>query len=513
MTTWLEFWNKTYDERKAAMWSLLNRSPTALQNSNRNWYVTYHLLNEDGKKEKVCKTFFLATLGYPKTSSVIQTLLKTPSVQILPNPDKRGKATPHNALSADTNDAIQKHIRSYNPCISHYRREHAPNRLYLPCEITETAMHANYNSKHPTKTCSYETYCRHVVKMNISFVKLGAEQCEICTQLSLAEHTKINGECTAECQTCLKKSDHRTKYIEARQEYETDGEAVRPGHMVRSTDLQKVIMLPRLPGVKTVCFTKRIIAFHETFAPINSYLKVSPNLCVVWHEGLAGRRCEEITSVYMKCIERDRDFEHIIYFMDNCAAQNKNWSLITAAVRIVNSGRLNAQTITFKYLEAGHTFMSADTVHAGVERQMRGMNNVYDFNDFLTCVGKVPKAAILVPANEDFKSYVGEQSQPKLNKDRPLLAECRQLQFRKSSWSVWLKKSHIQEAFEEFDFMKKKSMKPMNPSLLRPQARGIPRGKKEDIITKLCPLMPENRREFWNELLTSEVPDLITHDD
>jgi hypothetical protein len=35
---------------------------------------------------------------------------------------------------------------------------------------------------------------------------------------------------------------------------------------VRSVDMQKVIMLPHMPGVKTALFTRRIVAYHETFA-------------------------------------------------------------------------------------------------------------------------------------------------------------------------------------------------------------------------------------------------------
>lgn len=38
--------------------------------------------------------------------------------------------------------------------------------------------------------------------------------------------------------------------------------------VIRSVDLQKVIMLPRMPGVKTAVFTRRITAFHETFAMV-----------------------------------------------------------------------------------------------------------------------------------------------------------------------------------------------------------------------------------------------------
>lgn len=96
---WLDFWNKTYNDRKTAMWSLLSRNPTASRNSSRNWYVTYNLVNDDGRKVKVCKTLFLATLGYPKTSSIIQTLLNTSPTKIAPNPDKRGETAPHNALT------------------------------------------------------------------------------------------------------------------------------------------------------------------------------------------------------------------------------------------------------------------------------------------------------------------------------------------------------------------------------------------------------------------------------
>lgn len=35
-----------------------------------------------------------------------------------------------------------------------------------------------------------------------------------------------------------------------------------------SVDMQKVIMLPGITGVKAALFTKRLIVFHETFAPL-----------------------------------------------------------------------------------------------------------------------------------------------------------------------------------------------------------------------------------------------------
>ena len=38
----------------------------------------------------------------------------------------------------------------------------------------------------------------------------------------------------------------------------------------KSVDLQKFLMMPRLPGVKTAVFTRRLVVFHETFVPLKT---------------------------------------------------------------------------------------------------------------------------------------------------------------------------------------------------------------------------------------------------
>ena len=118
-----------------------------------------------------------------------------------------------------------------------------------------------------------------------------------------------------------------------------------------------------MPGIKSVCFTKRIIAFHRTFAPIYAYKREIKTTSVVWHKAVAGRLGCEIASTYHMALNIDRDYSNIIYFMDNCTAQKKSWTLFTAMVDIINSNMIAANKITFKYLEAGHTFMSADSIH------------------------------------------------------------------------------------------------------------------------------------------------------
>ena len=386
---WQDYWKLPYNDRKLCMWNLINRTPTKGHGTSpRKWLCNYTMILDTGEKQVVCKSFFLATLGYTKTSTVIQELLRTPPNSISPPSDKRGKTQPHHALTAESIAVIEAHIRSYNPCISHYRREHAPRRLYLLTEITEKQMHEDFIARYPNSTCSYVTYTRQVKRMGISFVKLDEEQCELCLSIEQS-HVKENGCCIDSCGACEKSQAHKDLYCQARSEYKQDSDAIKDGTVVRSIDLQKVIMLPRLPEVKSVCFTKRIIAFNETFAPVNAYVRAVKSICMLWHEGVAGRKCEEITSMFLKALKIDRDYRHVVYYMDNCAGQNKNWSLLTGMVNLMNNGVVAAETVTFKYLESGHTFMSADVVHAGVERQMRAMGNVCDFNDYVTCVKKV----------------------------------------------------------------------------------------------------------------------------
>ena len=63
--------------------------------------------------------------------------------------------------------------------------------------------------------------------------------------------------------------------------------------------------------------------------------------------------------------------DNILYYMDNCRGKNKNYALYTALTDIINTDKISANTITLKYLEARHAFMSADSCHARVERQMK----------------------------------------------------------------------------------------------------------------------------------------------
>ena len=79
----------------------------------------------------------------------------------------------------------------------------------------------------------------------------------------------ITRERLATCLQCEKWQQHSKSATESRLHYRSDAERDLPEDTsIRSVDLQKVIMLPRLPGVKSAVFTRRIVAYHETFASV-----------------------------------------------------------------------------------------------------------------------------------------------------------------------------------------------------------------------------------------------------
>ena len=148
--------------------------------------------------------------------------------------------------------------------------------------------------------------------------------------------------------------------------------------------MQKVILLPRLEQYKRCLFTRRLVTINQSFVPIRDE-KGERARGVLWHEGICGRNYEDVASSFYKSIALPEN-GHIkkwTMWLDNCSGQNKCWTLYTM---MVDRKEIGVQSIKLKYFTAGHTFMSADNFHKRVEKEMKEMNNVYDFHDFRRCV-------------------------------------------------------------------------------------------------------------------------------
>ena len=160
----------------------------------------------------VCKKVFLATLTYsPNNDSYIlanvKCIMRNSAIDdLFPPQSFRGRPNVSKSLDKST---IRDHIESYQPCISHYRREHAPLTRYLPSEITGSDMLKDYLQTPNHIPCSYETYRIVVKSMQISIAKL-EEQCEVCVAHAAAHKAR------EECDRCASFKEHLEQAKQAR---------------------------------------------------------------------------------------------------------------------------------------------------------------------------------------------------------------------------------------------------------------------------------------------------------
>lgn len=95
--------------------------------------VTYFLSNESGLNFEVCQTVFLATLGLKANNN---TFVHDAVTKEFPSGDGRGRHRQSNKRKFDSCSIVVEHIIGFHHEPSHYRREHAPHRLYLPSDVT-----------------------------------------------------------------------------------------------------------------------------------------------------------------------------------------------------------------------------------------------------------------------------------------------------------------------------------------------------------------------------------------
>ena len=321
-----------------------------------------YFFNVSGEEKMVCQRFFLNTLGF-KSHKVLLTVASKSQGKVLSSPDKRGKSSLTNRLSDEERKNIQAHIMSYSPSCSHYRRVHAPNRVYLSPQLSVAGMYRNYTQD--GGKASYQTYRKEVTLKNISFAQLGQEECEVCIQYG--EHNCSKQDET-NCELCDLYEGHKARSIEARKLYQEDSSKESNEEAFFSVDLEKVIMLPRMPGVKTVVFTRWIVAYNETFAPLGdkkSKRKTTKPVAMTWQEGEGKRSSQEICTAYIKFLNNgtNRDIKNFTFWVDNCSAQNKCWWLFIDLCDAVNNERnMDLQSVTLTYFEKGHSSMSATAI-------------------------------------------------------------------------------------------------------------------------------------------------------
>ena len=247
---------------------------------------------------------------------------------------------------------------------------------------------------------------------------------------------------------------------------------------------------------------------NQSIAPLGTFKNNSNKpRGYLWHEAIQGRKDEDVTSVIIKFLRESsyRDSKNLTIWCDNCSGQNKNWTLYSSIVHQMFQSETSLESITFKYFEKGHTFMSADSFHHQVEDKIRRKKYLYDFNDYVDCVDSAGKALLMRP--EDFFDFRSYQSKAK-DINYPNLSEISEIQFRKGETKMFWKTSFGESDYQSGEFLQKKfrdqCLKEI-PIKSKGHARGVNKKKKDDILKKLVEMIPKNRRSFWESLPENEA--------
>ena len=313
-----------------------------------------------------------------------------------------------------------------------------------------------------------------------------------------------------DCKLCVTGRQHLKRAKTARDAYRETVDKLEPDELAFTADMQKVLLLPKMT-TKNHFFVSRLVIFNETFACMNGN---RPDFCIMWHEELAGRGAAEVASSYLKCVELS-GASKLLFWADNCCGQNKNWILFTVLTSCVNS-EWGPDRIRIRYLEKGHTFMKADSIHGQIGRKVKRMGEIITFDELCDTIdksGQNIKVVKMSPA--DFKKCASgvrsRRTSASGGSSLPKLQNICEVTFNKGSRVMQYREGDCGSESKEVDFLLPKFQLLDLKANPRAKPRGLQPEKKAGILQLLASagVTPVKRR-FWYSLeVNKSVSDLV----
>lgn len=320
---------------------------------------------KEGKKLRVCKYFFIATLGI--TVRCIRTL-KAKIKESTVAEDNRGKHSNHKEIPKEIKDGVRAHILSIPTIESHYTRAHS-EKLYIDGSKTIAQLHRDYKAEcdNQRKPFANLTMYRNIFnhEFNIAFFVPKKDQCQAC----------VNYENSNEEEKEKLREEHNTHIEEkqlSREEKEKDKKSISSSYQVACFDLQASLPTPN-GQVSSFYYRSKLSTYNFTVADLT--LKgQGPVNCYMWHEGEGKRGAVEIGTCLLHYLKEkaaacNTDDLEIVFYSDNCAGQQKNKFVIAAYLYAVANYKI--KSITHKYLVTGHTQNEGDNAHSLIEKNIK----------------------------------------------------------------------------------------------------------------------------------------------
>lgn len=128
-------------------------------------------------------------------------------------------------------------------------------------------------------------------------------------------------------------------------------------------DMQQVLFTPTL--THSNMFYSRQLSHYNLCIHVGDTAK---SFMCMWHEGVAGRGGNAVASCLFKVLTSGfSQKKHLEIWCDNCAGQNKNRMVLMVLIFLVGKGYYD--TIDFKFLVSGHSYMPCDRDFSEIEKR------------------------------------------------------------------------------------------------------------------------------------------------
>jgi len=130
-----------------------------------------------------------------------------------------------------------------------------------------------------------------------------------------------------------------------------------------SFDLQAILNLP-YAGDSQIYYMRTLSAYNFTnFENSNAH-----GYCYLWDESNGSKGSSEIGSCILQYLYSLPDsVSHVSTFSDTCGGQNRNKN-VAAAMLYAVSNIEHLKIIDMKFMESGHSYLEADSMHSTIER-------------------------------------------------------------------------------------------------------------------------------------------------
>lgn len=346
----------TSAEVNTSPFSSEDESETAPSRRKKTFF--YHLPSEGGKREKVCQTFFLNTLGI--SHQIVKTVAKKTTLPAQTVQEDQRGLTHYSRVSEKTKQLIKDHISSFEKVESHYCRKQS-SKEYLSPNLNLSKMYVLYlkhceNRKEiPAQKSTYRQVFLNDFNLGFHFPK--KDQCDLCTNY---KHSNIEEKTTMQERIdnhLLNKEKMRDLKNSEKLRADTDN-----SFCVSVFDLQQILPCPKTE-VGQAYYKSKLATYNLTVFDAGK----KQGYCFMWHEGIASRGCNEIGSCLLQFlkIKSEEGITEISFYSDNCTGQNRNKYIFLMFMYASAKYKIK---ITHNFFEVGHTQNEGDSMHSVIER-------------------------------------------------------------------------------------------------------------------------------------------------